>query len=563
MTTNGSSIEDVETPTTNQPDSNVTTTSITHQLSNPPPYSIFTSTQKKSITLQTSTTALFSGLSSFTYYPAIPSLSQSLGVSISSINLTISAYLVVAGLFPPIIGDLSDSHGRRPVSLLALLLCFTANLGLALQNSYAALLALRCLQSAGSAGTIAIAHGVIADITMPAERGAYVGFLFGFTTGAPCIGPLLGGVITQQVGWRWIFWGLCIFAGFQTTATLLFFPETERKIVGNGGLRPKYRINRSILSVYQDYKSRRRRKEEASQTDSQEVLGRDRSSTKKWNHYIPNPFTCLSTLRQKATVIVIVTGSIQYTIYSVLGTSIATEMAVLYHLNPLMTSLLYLPAGVGGVIASLQTGKLLDYNYRVVARNLKFQNPPILSPDSESNSSSIPTTSSQLEQEPPKSQPKNQTAKTSLYPDLTNFPIERARLRSIIPFLVISSLSTLGFGWSLHYKTHIAVPLVMQFLSGSSQVGTFVICATLLTDVNPGLSSTVQAAYSIIRCGFAAAGVAGLSPLVEKVGLGWCYTVWTAASGLCAPLLVVLWIKGWGWRKNGNGRFGESKGKER
>jgi len=562
MTTNGSSIEDVETPTTNQPDSNVTTTSITHQLSNPPPYSIFTSTQKKSITLQTSTTALFSGLSSFTYYPAIPSLSQSLGVSISSINLTISAYLVVAGLFPPIIGDLSDSHGRRPVSLLALLLCFTANLGLALQNSYAALLALRCLQSAGSAGTIAIAHGVIADITMPAERGAYVGFLFGFTTGAPCIGPLLGGVITQQVGWRWIFWGLCIFAGFQITATLLFFPETERKIVGNGGLRPKYRINRSILSVYQDYKSRRR-KEEASQTDSQEVLGRGRSSTKKWNHYIPNPFTCLSTLRQKATVIVIVTGSIQYTIYSVLGTSIATEMAVLYHLNPLMTSLLYLPAGVGGVIASLQTGKLLDYNYRVVARNLKFQNPPILSPDSESNSSSIPTTSSQLEQEPPKSQPKNQTAKTSLYPDLTNFPIERARLRSIIPFLVISSLSTLGFGWSLHYKTHIAVPLVMQFLSGSSQVGTFVICATLLTDVNPGLSSTVQAAYSIIRCGFAAAGVAGLSPLVEKVGLGWCYTVWTAASGLCAPLLVVLWIKGWGWRKNGNGRFGESKGKER
>lgn len=568
-----SSPEDIEKAVPNDSNTAALSTADDHDTPNPP-YSIFTATQKKSITLQTSTTALFSGLSSFTYYPTIPSLANDLAVPISSINLTISAYLIVAGLSPPIIGDISDTSGRRPVSLLALILCLTANLGLALQDSYAALLALRCLQSAGSAGTIAIAHGVIADITTPAERGAYVGFLFGFTTGAPCVGPILGGVITQQVGWRWVFGGLTIFAGFQLLATLVLFPETERKLVRNGSVRPKYWINRSLWSFYQDYRGRSKRrrngKEQDSQAQSQVDTARQASTTttKNWKNFIPNPFSCLSTLRQKATVIIIITGSIQYTIYSVLGTSIATEMAILYDLNPLMTSLLYLPAGIGGVIASLQTGKLLDYNYRVVARNLKSQSPsPSRTPESltnsTDNSATIPTP--ELAHEQPQSQPQPQPRPrpqpqpqhassspppdSSLYPDLTNFPIERARLRSIIPFLVLSCLSTLGFGWSLQRKTHIAVPLLMQFLSGSAQVGTFVICATLLTDVNPGLSSTVQAAYSIIRCGFAAAGVAALSPLVDQVGAGWCFTVMAGLSALCAPLLAVLWVWGWGWRR--------------
>lgn len=534
MTTISPSSEDTEKTATDR-----TTTSTDHEPSLP--YSIFTPIQRKLITLQTSTIALFSGLSSFTYYPTIPALSQSLGVSISSINLTISAYLIVAGLSPPIIGDISDTSGRRPVSLLALLLCFTANFGLARQSSYAALVALRCLQSAGSSGTIAIAHGVIADITTPADRGAYVGFLFGFTTGAPCVGPLLGGVISQEVSWRWVFWGLCIFAGLQFIAALILFPETGREIVGNGSVRPKHLINRSLLSTYKSYQRKKSKSNAQEEMESQdETLVETPERTKSWKQYIPNPFTCLSTLRQKATVIIIITGSIQYTVYSVLGTSIATELAIRYGQNPLMTSLDYLPAGIGGVIASLQTGKLLDYNYRVVARSLESQNPD---PSPNSGSNSI----AEAPHEQP--QPEIQTSSASLYPNLINFPIERARLRSIVPFLILSSLSTLGFGWSLQFKTHIAVPLLMQFISGSAQVGTFVICATLLTDVNPGLSSTVQAAYSIIRCAFAAAGVAGLSPLVERAGAGWCFTLMAGLSVLCAPLLAMLWIWGWEWRK--------------
>ena len=67
-------------------------------------------------------------------------------------------------------------------------LYIAANIGLALQNNYAALMVLRCLQSAGSSGTIALANAVVADVVTPAERGIYIAY----TSVPPMIGPTLG-----------------------------------------------------------------------------------------------------------------------------------------------------------------------------------------------------------------------------------------------------------------------------------------------------------------------------------------------------------------------------------
>jgi multidrug resistance protein len=140
---------------------------------------------------------------------------------------------VVAVLAPSIVGDLADQSGRRPVTLLAFILYLGANLGLALQNSYGALQALRCLQSAAASGTVAIAYGVIADIAPPAERGSYVGLFLGLANAAPSLGPVLGGLLAQKLSWRWIFWFLSICSGTHLLGVLVFLPETSRKDVGN------------------------------------------------------------------------------------------------------------------------------------------------------------------------------------------------------------------------------------------------------------------------------------------------------------------------------------------
>ena len=113
-------------------------------------YSCFSQRQKTCISSIASLSAMFSGLSSFIYYSSITAISRSLHVSVELINLTITSYQAVSGIAPSILGDLADQSGRRPVCLIAFTLYFSANLGLALQNSYTALVALRCLQSAGA-----------------------------------------------------------------------------------------------------------------------------------------------------------------------------------------------------------------------------------------------------------------------------------------------------------------------------------------------------------------------------------------------------------------------------
>lgn len=143
------------------------------------PYSIFSKTERRLIVFTVSFAAMFSGLSSFIYYPAITPLSASLKTSVELINLTVTSYMIVAGVAPSITGDMADHTGRRPVYMATFAIYFASNIGLALQSSYPALFVLRMVQSAGSSGTFAIAFGVIADVAPPAERGSRVGILMG------------------------------------------------------------------------------------------------------------------------------------------------------------------------------------------------------------------------------------------------------------------------------------------------------------------------------------------------------------------------------------------------
>ena len=94
---------------------------------------------------------------------------------------------------------MADHVGRRPISLLALTLYLSANLVLALQNNYVALVILRCLRSAGASSTIALAYGVVTDISTPAERGSYMAILMGLTGAAPSLGPVIGGIESFKV----------------------------------------------------------------------------------------------------------------------------------------------------------------------------------------------------------------------------------------------------------------------------------------------------------------------------------------------------------------------------
>jgi MFS family permease len=117
------------------------------------PFSIFTNREKKIVSFIASFGAMFSTLSSYIYMPALVPIATDLGVSITLVNLTVTSYLIIAGIAPAFMGDIADQGGRRPAYILMFALMVASNIGLALQGSYAALFILRMIQSAGSSGT--------------------------------------------------------------------------------------------------------------------------------------------------------------------------------------------------------------------------------------------------------------------------------------------------------------------------------------------------------------------------------------------------------------------------
>ena len=132
----------------------------------PPPHSIFPRSTKIFIVAMTVVSSLFSPFSNFCYIPALNVLAADLaGGSLAAIDFTVTSYQVLQGLAPMFFGDMADHAGRRPVYLLTFAIYLGANVGLALQRNYAALIVLRALQSTGSSATIAV--GGIALILHP------------------------------------------------------------------------------------------------------------------------------------------------------------------------------------------------------------------------------------------------------------------------------------------------------------------------------------------------------------------------------------------------------------
>lgn len=176
-------------------------------------FSAFSKYEKLFIVVMVTLASFFSPLSGQIYYPVMPTLVRNYHLTPELINLTVTTYMIFQGLAPSFMGTFADTGGRRPAYIIAFAVYTAANIGLALQNSFAALLVLRCLQSAGSSGTVAFGYGVIADIATTAERGKYIGPMAAGVMVAPALGPVIGGLLAKFLGWRSVFWFLVIVSG--------------------------------------------------------------------------------------------------------------------------------------------------------------------------------------------------------------------------------------------------------------------------------------------------------------------------------------------------------------
>ena len=387
------------------------------------------------------------------YFPAVPSLSHGMQVSIQKINLTITAYIVLQGLAPLFVGDLADKIGRRPVYLLTFVIYIAASLGLAInKRSYAVLLALRMLQSAGCSATAAISYGVLADVAPPAKRGHMLGAAMVAANVGPTLGPLLGGIISDRAGWHWIFWFLTILGASFLAVIYTLFPETSRRIVKNGRLMAP-RWNRPILSWLTNFPA-----------NALDDPDNESPSNFKGKLTIPNPVPALRIVLYRDASLVLWISAVHYMAYYCLQATMPGLFTDSYKLNELQVGLTYLAIGAGVALGGFLNGRFLDINYRRTAKDIGF------------------------------------TINKTTGDDIRTFPIEKARTRFAYALILVDSMILSGYGWVCRSKIHLAVPIIFQFTLGFLQTCIVQTFNTLLVDIFPANPSTASAAGNITRC---------------------------------------------------------------
>lgn len=137
---------------------------------------------------------------------ALPRIVSSLHGDPALYTWSVTIYLLTSTVSGPIYGKLSDLFGRRPIVIFAVSLFLISSALAGLSQNMEMFILFRGLQGLGGGAVFPVALAVVADLYTPAERGKYLG-LFGAVFGvSSLVGPGLGGTITDNFGWNWIFY---------------------------------------------------------------------------------------------------------------------------------------------------------------------------------------------------------------------------------------------------------------------------------------------------------------------------------------------------------------------
>jgi EmrB/QacA subfamily drug resistance transporter len=168
---------------------------------------------------------------------AFATIRADLGASVETLQWTVNAYNLTFAVLLLTGAALGDRFGRRRMFAAGIAVFTLASMACALSGSVGELIAARSAQGAGAALVMPLAMAILSGAFAKEERARALGIFSGITGFALIIGPAIGGFITANFGWRWIFWinlpiGVIAIALVQARLRESFGPKAALDIVG-------------------------------------------------------------------------------------------------------------------------------------------------------------------------------------------------------------------------------------------------------------------------------------------------------------------------------------------
>ncbi|KAG0704805.1 vacuolar DHA amino acid exporter [Suillus ampliporus] len=474
---------------------------------------MWSNTKKNAILCIISGASMIAGLSANIQNPANAQIEQELHASSGDISLSLSLFILIQGNFPVIWSAISEIKGRKLVYLFSVALFTLGSVIVAVSRTIGLVIGMRILQGAGSSAVIAIGAATLADIYEPHQRGTMMGVYYSAPLLGPSLGPIIGGALTQGLGWRAVFWFLVIWGGIIFSAFLFLFKDTfrkERSMTYQNVL--KRRLREQQLSEAKDDPRQISEKESGldgeNRTNSKDIEAQQTvilaSAIKEVKLSIAdvNPFPpYLSIISRKNNFAILIASGLIFAFSFSIAYTCARTLSMHYNYDALKTGLVLLAYGVGSVTGSILGGRWSD---RTLSR-LKAANGG------------------------------------------TSFP--EMRLESTKIAMVWLPLSVLGYAWVCQERVNVAAMCVMLFLAGFLSIWIYTSTLAYIVDANIGRSSTAVATNSSFRglSAFVAAEIA--VPLQDSIGDGGLYTLWAGLMIVTECLILLVLYKGRKWRE--------------
>jgi len=136
---------------------------------------------------------------------ALPRIVSDLN-GLSKYSWVATAYLLTSAVSTPIYGKISDMFGRKKIFQSAIIIFLIGSMLCGIAQSMNQLIVFRGLQGIGAGGLMTLVFAIIGDVVPPRERGKYQGYFTAVFATSSVFGPLLGGLFTDQLSWRWVFY---------------------------------------------------------------------------------------------------------------------------------------------------------------------------------------------------------------------------------------------------------------------------------------------------------------------------------------------------------------------